>query len=126
MKEECKAKVTISTIKGYANGAYKAGYNFDQFTAILQEIEEKNFSATSVSWLAYQGKTIYKREWGAPTGGEEVFILEADYTEYDRKCISVQDWKNRILEHAEFLREWFGQSTVRVTFIESVETIILR
>ena len=121
----CKAIVTISTIKGYANGAYSVGLKFEEFTKTLQEIEEINFSNESVSWLVTPGKTIYKTSWGAPKGGEEVFVLEADYTEYD-KGFTISEWKNRIFKHAEYLRLYFKQETVRVSFINDVETTLLR
>lgn len=121
----CKAVVTISTIKGYANGAYSSGWDLNQFTEMLQVIEESKFADSSISWLVTPGKTVYKKVWGAPKGGEDVFILEADYTEYD-KGISVNEWKNRVFTHAEYLKEYFGQETVRVTFINNVATTILR
>lgn len=122
----CRAIVTISTIKGYANGSYATGWNLDQFTEMLQAIEENKFADSSISWLVTPGKTVYKTEWGAPRGGEEVFVLEADYTEYDYKTLDIDNWKKRICDHAEYLREYFGQSTVRVTFINNVETEILK
>lgn len=125
MLNHCKAIITISTIKGYANGAYSTGWNLDQFTEMLQTIEESKFADTSISWLVTPGRTVYKSAWGSPKGGEEVFILQADYTEYD-KNIDIHEWKNRIFKHAEYLRQYFQQETVRVTFINEVETTILR
>ena len=121
----CKAIVTISTIKGYANGLYKAGLNFNQFTQTLQKIEECNFGNESISWLVTPGKAVYKIEWGAPKGGEDVFVLEADYTEYD-KNLSIDEWKRKVYFHAEFLKCYFEQETVRVTFIDNTETIIIK
>lgn len=121
----CKAIVTISTIKGYANGAYSVGWDFNAFTEMLQTIEESKFADSSISWLVTQGKTIYKTAWGAPKGGEDVFILETDYTEYN-KGTDIHDWKKNIFTHAEYLKKYFGQETVRVTFVNNVETTILR
>ena len=121
-----KAMVTISTIKGYANGSYATGWNLDQFTELLQMIEENHYPDSSVSWLVIPGKAVYKRQWGAPKGGEDVFVLEADYTDYDKRVLSVEQWKNKIIEHAEYLRHYFEQSTVRITFLNNVETIILQ
>lgn len=121
----CKAVVTISTIKGYANGAYSTGWDLNQFTEMLQVIEESKFADNSISWLVTSGKTVYKREWGAPKGGEDVFILETDYTEYD-KGLDIDNWKHKILAHAEYLKRYFEQETVRVTFINHTETIILK
>ena len=121
----CKAIVTISTIKGYANGAYRVGLDLNTFTETLQEIEEHKFSDTSISWLVTSGKAVYKKAWGAPIGGEDVFVLEADYTEYD-KGTNIHDWKKNIFVHAEYLRQYFKQETVRVTFIDNVSTTILR
>lgn len=122
-----KAVVTISTIKGYANGAYATGWSLDQFTEMLQLIEESKFKDSSISWLVTPGKTVYKTEWGAPKGGEDVFVLEADYTEYDmQNKFDIDNWKHRICDHAEYMRDYFGQTTVRVAFINNVETMILR
>ena len=120
-----KAIVTISTIKGYANGAYASGWNLNQFTEMLQTIEESKFADSSISWLVTPAKTVYKRAWGAPRGGEDVFVLEADYTEYD-KNIDINDWKQNVLNHARYLKEYFKQETVRITFINNTETLILR
>lgn len=120
-----KAVVTISTIKGYANGAYSSGWDLDQFTEMLQTIEESKFADSSISWLVISGKTVYKQSWGAPHGGEDVFVLETDYTEYDRNT-DINDWKQNVLIHASYLKEYFKQETVRVTFINNTETIILR
>jgi hypothetical protein len=123
----CKAVVTISTIKGYANGAYAVGWDLNQFTEVLQTIEETKFGDYSISWLVTSGKAVYKKEWGAPNGGEDVFILETDYTEYDyNNHLDIDNWKHRVLEHAEYLRIYFDQKTVRVSFINNVETKILR
>lgn len=121
----CKAIVTISTIKGYANGAYSVGWDFNAFTEMLQTIEESKFADSSISWLVTQGKTVYKTAWGAPKGGEDVFILETDYTEYN-KGTGIHDWKKNVFTHAEYLKKYFGQETVRVTFVNNVETTILR
>lgn len=127
MVKGCKAIVTISTIKGYANGAYAVGYSLEDFTGTLQAIEENTFADTSISWLVTSGKTVYKTEWGAPKGGEDVFVLQADYTEYDMiKNLSIKYWKDTVLTHAEYLRKYFSQESVRVTFIDDVETTILK
>ena len=120
-----RAIVTISTIKGYANGAYAVGLNFNEFTEILQSIEENKFANSSISWVVTTAKTVYKTAWGAPKGGEDVFMLETDYTEYDSN-LDIDNWKHRVCEHAEYLRHYFGQETVRVTFINNTETTILR
>ena len=120
-----KAIVTISTIKGYANGAYSSGWCLNQFTEMLQTIEESKFADSSISWLVTPGKTVYKSAWGAPKGGEDVFVLETDYTEYD-KGTDIHEWKRNIFVHAEYLKEYFKQETVRVTFINNVSTTILR
>lgn len=117
------AIVTISTIKGYANGAYISGLKLDEFTEMLQIIEENTFADSSISWLVTAGKAVYKRTWGAPKGGEEVYVLQTDYTEYD-KGISIEDWKKNVFIHAEYLRKYFGQETVRVTFTESDTTVL--
>lgn len=122
-----KAVVTISTIKGYANGAYATGWNLDQFTEMLQTIEENKFGDSSISWLVTPGKAVYNTSWGAPKGGEDVFVLETDYTEYDAsKGIDIDNWKRKVYDHAEYLRCYFQQKTVRITFIDNVETTILR
>ena len=121
----CKAIVTLSTIKGYANGAYTVGWDFQHFVEVLQNIEEHKFANSSISWLVTPGKAVYKSAWGAPKGGEDVFILETDYTEYD-KGKDIHEWKKNVFIHAEYLKEYFEQETVRVTFIDNVSTTILR
>ena len=120
----CKAIVIISTVKGYANGAYSVGMGFEEFTKTLQMIEENKFDY-SIPWLVTPSKAIYKSAWGAPRGGEDVFVLQADYTEYN-KDVTISEWKNIIFTHAEYLKQYFEQETVRVTFIDNVSTTILR
>ena len=120
-----KAIVTISTIAGYHPGKRVKGLKFKSFCRLIQGIEEAHFPDSSVSWLVTPGKTVYKEEWGCPFGGEDVFVLEADYTEYD-KGTNIHDWKRNIFIHAEYFKEFFAQETVRVTFINGVETTILR
>lgn len=127
MVKGCKAIVTISTIKGYANGAYAVGYSLEDFTGTLQAIEENTFADNSISWLVTSGKTVYKTEWGAPKGGEDVFVLQADYTVYDvYNKLPIKDWKYNVIKHAEYLKKYFSQESVRVTFIDDVETTILK
>ena len=119
-----RAIVTISTIEGYHPGEDISGLDFNKFCEVLQSFEEK-FETGSISWLVTPGKAVYKQKWGCPFAGEEVFILEADYTEYD-KGISISNWKKNVFSHVEELRKMFNQETVRVTFINGVETTILR
>jgi len=119
-----KAIVTISTIEGYHSGELVSGMSFDNFCRFLQEFEE-NYNDGSISWLVKPAKTVYKQIWGCPNGGEEVFVLEADYTEYD-KGIDIHEWKRNVFIHAEELKNHFKQNTIRVTFINGLETTILR
>ena len=120
-----KAIVTISTIAGYHPGETITGMTFDNFCRFIQEFEERYYQGDSISWLVKPAKAVYKQECGCPNGGEEVFVLEADYTEYD-KGIDIHTWKRNIFNHVEELRQHFKQETVRITFINGVETTILR
>ena len=121
-----KAIVTISTIEGYKPEEENVNdLDFDTFCRELQNIEENEFAKSSISWLVYPARTIYKSAWGSPRGGEPVFVLEADYTEYD-KGTDIHDWKRNVFIHADYLRDKFKQETVRVTFVNDVETTILR
>jgi hypothetical protein len=120
-----KAIVTISTIEGYHPGENVSGLELNKFCEILQDIEENKFADTSISWLVKTGKTVYKQKWGCPFAGEDVFILEADYTEYD-KGTDIHDWKHNVFVHVDYLKELFKQETVRVTFINGIETTIVR
>lgn len=120
-----KAIVTISTIEGYHPGKKVKGLKFNSFCRLIQGIEEGHFADSSVSWLITPGKAVYKEKYGSPHGGEDVFVLEADYTEYD-KGTDIHDWKHNIFIHAEYFKKFFNQETVRVTFINGVETTVLR
>ena len=121
-----KAIVTISTIEGYHGGEVGVkGLDINTFSEPLQEIEENKFADSSISWLVTLGKSVYKTEWGAPVGGEDVFVLQADYTIYD-VVKGIDNWKRNILTHIEYLKNYFKQETVRVTFINNVETLILK
>lgn len=121
----CRAIVTISTIEGYANGSYAVGWNMNDFCTTLQIIGNNAFADSYISWVVTPGKAIYKSAWGSPKGGEDIFVLTADYTEYD-KAITVSEWKQRVFKYAEYLKNYFKQETVRVTFINGVETTIVR
>ena len=119
-----KAILTISTIQGYHPGEEITGMDFHEFCRRLQEFEG-NYQTGSISWVVTPGKAVYKQSWGAPKGGEDIFVLQADYTEYD-KGISISDWKKNVYIHADELRKLFNQETVRLTFINGVETSVLR
>ena len=121
-----KAIVTISTIKDYHGGEVGVkGLGINIFSETLQEIEEDKFASSPISWLVTQGKAVYNTKWGAPIGGEDIFVLETDYTEYD-SGLDIDNWKHKVCDHVEYLKHYFGQETVRVTFINNTETFILK
>ena len=120
-----KAIVTIGTIEGYHPGEDISGIELNKFCEIIQGIEENKFADSSISWLVRPAKAVYKQKWGCPFAGEDVFVLEADYTEYD-KGTDIHEWKHNVFVHVDYLKELFKQETVRVTFINGVETTIVR
>lgn len=125
-KGQMLAQITIGTVPGYNHDNSKA-WTLNGFTTWLQEFMDEwayNDNKKYISWLVIPAKTVYKKEWGAPVGGEDVFVLQASYTsEYD-KDISIIDWRNNIKNCAKEIKSTLHQSTARVQFTES-EVIIL-
>jgi len=125
-KGQMLAQITIGTVPGYDHDNSKA-WTLNGFTAWLQEFMDDRACDDNkkyASWLVFPAKTVYKKEWGAPVRGEDVFVLQAFYTsEYD-KDISIANWRNNIKDCAKEIKSALCQSTVRVQFTES-EVIIL-
>lgn len=125
------AQITIGTIAGY-NHDNTGAMSLDEFCKFLQlfsdeyeKVAKDNYDNYKyISWLVFPGRTVYKEDWGAPKGGESVFILQASYTnEYD-KDMDENMWKENILRYAKVLKEKLNQSTIRIQFTDSTTYVM--
>lgn len=125
MEKQVVAQLTVGTVSGYNHDNSKA-WSLAAFTTWLQEVMNEysyNDSKKYISWLVFPAKAVYKKEWGSPISGEDVFAMQASYTEYD-KDTSIDDWINNVKDCATEIKSRLQQSTVRLQFTES-KVIIL-
>ena len=125
MEKQVVAQLTVGTVSGYDHDNSGA-WTPIAFSVWLQEVMDEfsfNDDKKYISWLVFPAKAVYKREWGSPIGGEDIFVLQASYTEYD-KNISIDDWVNNVKDCAKEIKSRLHQSTARLQFTES-EVVIL-
>lgn len=119
------ATVTIGTVSGYNHDNFKA-WSLNAFTTWLQEfMEEYEYDGNRyISWLVLPAKTVYKKEWGSPIGGEDVFVIQASHTlRYDGD-ISLDLWAKNVEKCAKCMKERLKQSTVRIQYTESIVRVL--
>ena len=69
-----------------------------------------------IAFVIVPSKTIYKEEWGCPSGGELTYMLYA--TMSSRYIGGISDWKEQCVNIIQDLKEELHQSTVTITFSE--------
>lgn len=116
--EECKgtsttAKINIGVCEGYNNTEEQVN-DFASYLQIKLEDISKELGFY-ISFIVYEVKTVYKKEWGCPDGGEKTYNLEAT-----RNPVFNPDdnlWKDQVLQVIRFLKDDLKQSTVTIQFI---------
>jgi len=119
IKETAMAKINIGVVEGYFHGNNTETNDFI-FNEIVMSCAKEVFGKTGiyVSFVSYETKTLYNKEWGCPSGGEKTYNLEAAMNKEFIKC-SEEDWVETVVDIVELLKEEFKQSTVTVTFGET-------
>lgn len=104
---------TIGTAKGYNNTDY---IEFKRFVEIVRSVccEVENSTGIYVSLSVRKNIVIYKKEWGCPDNGEEVYVLNAVYNPFYRD--DKQKWIRSCLDIQKLLQKRFNQSTVTSVF----------
>lgn len=111
------AKVTIGINEGYDH--LNESNLKDSFNDFLYNFLEENEDQVGeyISFVVYPTKTIYKKEWGCPNGGEDTITLEA--TANPKFVHDLKTWKFHVIKYIELLKEELKQSTVMIQFYET-------
>lgn len=107
------AKICIGVCEGYNNDEEEIDDFEEYLQKKLEDLSEK--LGFFISFIVYETKTIYKKEWGCPDGGEKTYNFEATRNPVFNSDDDI--WKDQIIQIISILKEDLKQSTVTVQFI---------
>lgn len=107
------AKINIGICEGYNNDDEIVDDFEDYLQIKLEKISEE--LGFFISFIVYKTKTVYKKEWGCPEGGEKTYNLEATRNPVFNSDDSI--WRDQIIRIVRILKEELKQSTVTLQFI---------
>ena len=112
----------INTVTAKANIGVCAGYNntkeeISDFSSYLQNKLEEICKETNiyVSFIVYPTTTVYKKEWGCPSGGEKTYNIES--TRNPKFSKDEWGWKKDVMFIIKLLKNELKQSTITLQFI---------
>lgn len=95
------AKINIGVCAGYNN----SNEEVDNFESYLYQKLEKISEELGffISFIVYETKTIYKKEWGCPEGGEKTYNLETTRNPMFEGNDSV--WRDQVIQIIRILKK---------------------
>lgn len=107
--------IVIGINKGYFH-SNEAQKNIEKISELCNKLAENIFKVYNlyISTVISNSKTVYRKEWGCPKGGEDTFSISGDNNPQFNKDLDL--YKSCVFIFARKLKEELKQSTVSIVF----------